>query len=341
MSIEALRRAYLRVAATRSEGRDPQVERREHRLRLIQETEKARLARTVSVLGWQFIEEHSKRRKKAQSAREDQRILEKEIIPVIGKLPVDGVQRRQLVELVENVTRRGSPVMANRVRAFLSKLFNWAVERCILDTSPANRLPANKETERTRVLTDAELKSFWLTIDVLTNPVHQAAVRVLLLTGQRRSEVARMSYEELDGKWWTIPAARAKNGVAHRVPLSTTCYMYLGRKVSWVFPSQTANHLHPDTLSDLVYEVVGLASIAHCTAHDLRRTAGTFIQKEFGSEVMHKVLNHTEDKLTRVYGQYDFDKEKRIALESWARHLETLYSGQQSADVINFEKRRA
>jgi len=56
---------------------------------------------------------------------------------------------------------------------------------------------------------------------------------------------------------------------------------------------------------------------------------------------MHKVLNHTEDKLTRVYGQYDFDKEKRLALERWARHLAMLYSGQQGAEVIDLEKRRA
>ena len=341
MSIEALRRAYLREAAARSEGRDPQVERKETRLRLIQETEKARLARTVADLGWQFIESHSKRRKKARSAQEDQRILEKEVIPVIGKLPIERVERRQLVELVENVTQRGSPVMANRVRAFLSKLFNWAVDRCILEVSPATRLPANKEIERTRVLSDVELKSFWLAIDSLSNPVHQAAVRVLLLTGQRRSEVAQMAHGELDGKWWTIPAARAKNGVAHRVPLNAISCKYLSGKDGWVFPSQTANHLHPDTLSDLVYEVVGVADIAHCTAHDLRRTAGTFIQKEFGSEVMHKVLNHTDDKLTRVYGQYDFDKEKRLALERWARHLAMLYSGQQGIEIINLDKRRA
>ena len=341
MSIEALRRAYLREAAARSEGRDPQVERRENRLRLVQETERARSARTVADLGQQFIQDHSKRKKRAQSAQEDQRILDKEIIPVIGKLPIESVQRRHLVDLIDAVTRRGSPVMANRIRAFLSKLFNWAVDHCILEASPANRLPANRESERTRVLSDVELKSFWLAINSLANPIHQAAVRVLLLTGQRRAEVARMSYEELDGKWWTIPASRAKNGVVHRVPLSSMCRDYLNGKDGWVFPSQTANHLHPDTLSDLVYRAVGLAGISHCTAHDLRRTVGTFIQKEFGSEIMHKVLNHTEDKLTRVYGQYDFDKEKRLALEGWARHLEMVYSERKTADVIDFESWRA
>ena len=119
------------------------------------------------------------------------------------------------------------------------------------------------------------------------------------------------------------------------------CRDYLNGKDGWVFPSQTANHLHPDTLSDIVYEVVEVSGIAHCTAHDLRRTVGTFVQREFGSEIMHKVLNHTEDKLTRVYGQYDFDKEKRLALEGWARHLEMVYSERKTADVIDFESWRA
>ena len=340
MSIEAIRRAYLREAAVRSEGRDPQVERQENRLRLVQEAEKAKSARTVADLGRQFIQDYSKQRKRPQSAREDERILQKEVIPVIGRLPIERVQRRHLVELLDAVNRRGSPVMANRIRALLSKLFNWAVDRCILEVSPANRLPANKETGRTRVLSDDELKSFWFAIDSLGNEVHQAAVRVLLLTGQRRSEVARMSQEELDGNWWTIPAGRAKNGVAHRVPLSTLSRKNLYEKDRWVFPSQTANHIHPDTLSDLVLEVVGISGIGHCTAHDLRRTVGTFVQREFGSEVMHKVLNHAEDKLTRVYGQYDFDKEKTLALEKWAQHVKRTCFGPKTAELISFPARR-
>ena len=150
-----------------------------------------------------------------------------------------------------------------------------------------------------------------------------------------------MSQEELDGNWWTIPAGRAKNGIAHRVPLSAQCRKNLNGKDRWVFPSQTANHIHPDTLSDLVLELVGISSIGHCTAHDLRRTVGTFVQREFGSEVMHKVLNHAEDKLTRIYGQYDFDKEKTLALEKWAQHLERICFWPKTAELIGFPERRA
>ena len=340
MSIEALKRVYLRERAVRSEGRDPQQERLDERDRQVQEAQRAKLASTVADLGRQFVEDHSKRQKRAQSAREDLRILEKEIIPVIGKLPIEQVQRRQLVELVERITRRGSPVMANRVRAFLSKLFNWAVDRCILEASPATRLPANKETERTRVLTDDELRGFWNAIDTLSNPVHQAAVRALLLTGQRRAEVARLSRDEITGDWWTIPAGRSKNGGAHRVPLSAQVRKSIKGTEQWVFPSQSASHVHPDTLTDVVPKIAVQAGIVHCTTHDLRRTVGTFIQRKFGAEVMHKVLNHTDDKLTRVYGQYDYDKEKKAALNAWARHVDELLAGKKAGKVVNMVERR-
>ena len=341
MSIEALKRVYLRERALRSEGRDPQRERLDERDRLAQEAQKAKLAKTVTDLGRQFVEDYSKREKRAQSAREDQRILEKEIIPVIGKLPIEQVQRSQLVELIERITRRGSPVMANRVRAFLSKLFNWAVDRCVLEGSPATHLPMNKETIRQRVLDDSDLKAFWNAIDTLPNPVHQAAVRILLLTGQRRSEVARLARDEINSEWWTILEGRAKNGVAHRVPLSPlACKSIKGSEV-WVFPSQAASHVHPDTLTDIVPKIAALAGIKHCTTHDLRRTVGTFIQRKFGAEVIHKTLNHKDDRLTATYGLYGFDKEKRAALLAWARHIEEVLSGKRTGEVVNISERRA
>jgi len=341
MSIEALKRVYLRERAIRSEGRDPQRERLDKRDRQALEAQKAKLAKTVADLGRQFVEGYSKREKRAQSAREDQRILEREVIPTIGKLAIEAVERRQLAELVNKITRRGSPVMANRVRAFLSKLFNYAIDNGLLEVSPAVRLPANKESYRQRVLSDNELRAFWPAIDTLSNPVHQAAVRILLLTGQRRSEVARLARDEINGEWWTIPEGRAKNGVAHRVPLSSlACKSIKGSEV-WVFPSQFASHVHPDTLTDMVPRVAEKADIEHCTTHDLRRTVGTFIQRKFGAEVMHKTLNHKDDRLTATYGLYDFDKEKRAALLAWARHIGKLLTDKESTKVININERRA
>ncbi|MDP6526759.1 MAG: tyrosine-type recombinase/integrase [Kiritimatiellia bacterium] len=341
--IAYLEAEYHDKSMLRGRKEDPQEEKVEAEQRKAVAAQKAKLAKTVAELGGQFIEEHSKREKRARSAREDQRILEKEIIPVIGKLRVEEVERRQLVELIERITRRGSPVMANRVRAFLSKFFNWAVDRSVLEASPATRLPANRKAEkvRTRVLSDEELRAFWTAIDGLENPMHQAAIRTLLLTGQRRAEVARLARSEISGEWWTITEERAKNGIAHRVYLGSLTRKCLKGDGEWVFPSKAANHVNPDTLTDTVPKIAALAGIEHCRTHDLRRTVGTFVQRKYGAEVMHKVLNHAGDRLTRVYGQYDYDKEKRAALRAWARHIEEVAAGSKSTKVINLNERRA
>ena len=118
------------------------------------------------------------------------------------------------------------------------------------------------------------------------------------------------------------------------------CKSIKGSEV-WVFPSQAASHVHPDTLTDIVPKIAALAGIKHCTTHDLRRTVGMFIQRKFGAEVIHKTLNHKDDRLTATYGLYGFDKEKRAALLAWARHIEEVLSGKRTGEVVNISERRA
>tara|TARA_Y100000294_G_scaffold158851_1_gene161346 strand:+ start:64 stop:1272 length:1209 start_codon:yes stop_codon:yes gene_type:complete len=326
---------FYKRRSERKIGKDPQVERLEKRREERKARKRAKLAKTVGELGHQFVADHSELNKSVQAAREDLRILKREIIPFIGNMGIEEVERHHLAEIVTKITRRGSPVMANRVRAFLSKMFNYGIDNGLLEVNPATRLPSNKEMIRQRVLSDEELCKFWRAIDSVINLSQQSAIRVLLLTGQRRSEVARMTRKELEGNWWVIPADRSKNHIAHRVPLTGKVRDLVKGENFWVFPGRRTNYVHPDTLTDRVPEIAKKAGIEHCTVHDLRRTVGTYIRSKYGAEVMHKTLNHKDDRLTATYGVHDFDQEKKRALETWSRHLDALLGDRdRSGNVV-------
>src|SRR5262249_61311749 len=112
------------------------------------------------------------------------------------------------------------PIVANRVFSVVRKLCNWALERDIINTSPcAGVKPPSAERPRERVLTDEELTRVWSAADRLSYPFG-ALVQLLVLTGQRRGEIAGMCWAEIKGDLWTLPADRAKNAKAHDVPLS-------------------------------------------------------------------------------------------------------------------------
>src|SRR5262249_49507190 len=121
---------------------------------------------------------------------------------------------------LDRVVDTGAPVVANRVFSVVRKLCNWAVERDFISVSPCVGVkPPSAERSRDRVLTDEELARVWGAADRLSYPF-AALIRLLVLTGQRRGEVAGLRWSEIKGDLWTLPAGRAKNAKEHDVPLS-------------------------------------------------------------------------------------------------------------------------
>jgi integrase len=123
--------------------------------------------------------------------------------------------------------------MANRIRALLRKIFNWAIISEIVGSNPVYLVPApGKERQRDRVLTEDELKLIWDAIDADKNDTNDSHLKIKalsagimklrLLTAQRGAEVMGMEWDEIDTEtgWWTIPGSKTKNGLPHRVPLS-------------------------------------------------------------------------------------------------------------------------
>ena len=176
-----------RMLAEIAGGKDPR-ETRQEAVRTASET--------VEVVARRFIERHAKANNRTW--KEVERKLDVNVLPHWGKRPIASITQRDVIALLDSIVDRGAAVEANRVLATVRKLFNWACERGTIETSPCARVKApTPENARDRVLDDRELSLVWRAADALGYPFGPF-VQLLILTGQRREEVAGMKWSELD-----------------------------------------------------------------------------------------------------------------------------------------------
>lgn len=323
-----------------------------------------RRAETFAELAEEYIKHHAS---KKRTGREDIRQLKgsphrkrtgkKPHVPLVtrwGALRAKDITRRDVRELLDDVADR-APVMANRTLALVRKVFNFAIERDWLETNPCHMVKApTKEHARDRVLTEDELRRVWKALDA--EPLHMAALlRLRLLTAQRGGEVQGAAWAEIDlkGGWWTIPAERSKNRLAHRVPLSPPAVKLLKQlaeerkrraaekegeePAAWVFPSPHKALPHIAHAQKAIERVVASSGVSF-RGHDLRRTAASLMVGAGVSRlVVSKILNHVESGVTAVYDRHSYDREKREALDFWGRRLMAIVADRrQPARLLRF-----
>ncbi len=210
-----------------ADHRDPAAERKAERAEA-----KGAGANTVDALLDSFLERHV--RKNLRSAEEVERIFEKYVRPRIGAEAVSEIRRGDVVGMLDAIEDGNGPVMADRVLAWVRKAFNWHASRDDSFVPPIVRgMARTKPTERARkrILADDEIRDVWAALDDLEAPAaFSGLVRALLLTAQRRDEVADMRWEEIDlkAKTWVILGARRKGG-EHVVPLTDMVLQLLGK----------------------------------------------------------------------------------------------------------------
>ncbi len=190
------------------------------------------------------------------------------------------------------------------------------------------------EKSRDRVLSDVELQAVLQACDRLNEPFG-ALIRLLALTAQRRDEVGQMTWREidLDARLWTIPKERAKNGIAHEVPLSEPAVRVLAN-VHRITGSRglvftTTGETPVSGFSKVKKRLdVALPDAPSWVLHDLRRTAASGMARlGINLPVIEKVLNHTSGSfggVAGVYQRHQFADEKRAALDAWAAHIEAI-----------------
>lgn len=261
--------------------------------------------------------------------------------PVFGAKPLPKITRADVVAVFD---RMPSTQVANRrnVFAVLRRLFRWAISRGDIERSPMEGMetpPAVKA--RDRWLSDEELGRVWNQA-YKTHRCFGPIVRLLIVTGQRREEVASLSWEELDQSelMWTLPGHRAKNGEPNRIPLNTLAVTVLdgiAGAEKWprrgkIFPTSTgggftAYHKGKEKIDRLVAKDGG-EPIAFWRLHDLRRTLATGFQRlGVRFEVTEAVLNHVGGSragVAGIYQRHDWKAEKREALDLWNDHVVSI-----------------
>jgi integrase len=307
-------------------------------------------------------------------------IIKGRAVDIWGKKRVQEVTRRDIREHLEKLAE-DAPIGANRAFSELRKFFNWCVGKDILAASPMTGLqpPSEERASRHRTLisradlpgsTDDELRWLWQACGLYDRAETDEGkrghgrkrrgpfgpfIQMLILTGQRRNEVGRMTWDEVDlnERIWVIPGNRAKNGQPHTVPLSDAAFAILQQmpriksRGGYVF---TTDGEHPISgwgrmkhRVDKLMQEIGReergeqVAIPHWTLHDLRRTMAAGLQR-LGVQVVvtEKVLNHTSGSfagIVGVYQVYDYVKEKASALQLWGRFVTELVEG-RPANVV-------
>jgi len=320
VTLHHARTAALKIFAARTEGRDPAAEKQQVRRRLV--------ADRVEDLVELFISEHVA---KTRSAREISRLLRREIIPSWGTRSVHELGKRQVIDLVTEVAARGTPAAANKLLKVVKTFFGWCVGRAILDLSPAKGVAAPaRERARDRVLDDKELARIIRAARQIGGP-YGGIVELLALTGQRREEIAQLTWDEIDLAYrtLTLPASRTKNGKPHIVHLSRAAIAVLVRAPKlgkFVFSLSGTKPFQ--SFSAAKRELDKLSGVPNWRLHDLRRTCVSGMARlGVPPHVADKVLNHqggTISGVAAVYQRHEFQAERKDALERWSDHLAGL-----------------
>jgi integrase len=157
-----------------------------------------------------------------RSHAEVERIMNREVLPALGKRHIREIRKADLIELVEGIVDRGSPVMANRVLAHTKRLFRWAAGRDLIEVDPAAHIEKpTPEHSRDRVLGDDELTAIWQAAGTMSGPFG-AGVQMLIATGARREEVLQVERHEVEDQpaRFVLPASRIKAKEQRVIPLS-------------------------------------------------------------------------------------------------------------------------
>ncbi len=309
--------------------------------------------------------ENPKQRKGAELKRN----IEREFMPLWADRPITEITSHDVVAVLDAAVERGAPYMAHNLLTDIRRLFNWTIGRGVygLERSPCDRMRPGqvigKKSPRTRTLNETEMRAFWEAAGATGYP-YGPLFQMLLLTGQRKSEVAEAQWSEFDlpAKLWTVPAERMKAEAPHVVPLSDDVIAILNAlprfsRGGYLFSMRfgevpvTAFSVPKLRLDAAILAVLRKGATDEKAAakiklppfviHDLRRTMRAGLSASpVSSDVAELVIAHARPGLRKVYDQYGFLDEKRKALDLWAGRLLDIVLP-PPPNVVSLDKARA
>jgi integrase len=316
-----------------------------------------------------FLSDYVKQQWKGSYAYAES-ILRLHVTPVLKSKPLPSIRKPDLTAVFDRVPA-GQVALRRNVFSVLRRLFRWAKGRGDITTNPLDDFEAPPAPgARDRVLSDDELRLVWLSAGSLGYPFGPL-YRLLIATGQRREEVSGLDWRELNraAAEWTLPAARAKNGIAGVVHLSALAIAELdqlaggekwpkrGLVLSTTGKTPVSGYSKGKARLDAAVLKLGRSEaleagddpedveIAPWRVHDLRRTFATGMQRlGVRFEVTEAVLNHVSGSkagVAGVYQRHDWRDEKRDALNAWAAHVERVVTGASDNNIVSLAARRA
>ena len=347
VTLKAARKAAKRALGAAQNGKDVAAEKQADRAGL-----------TFGALADDYIEGHAKVHKRQSSIYADTCMINSDLAALKNRKAAD-ITNADVSLILRVIVKRGRPIKANRVLALLSKIFRYGIGTGILargSVSPTYLVPRpGDESDRDRVLTDAEIKKVWLALDA--QPTKAAAfIKLGLLTAQRAREVLGMAKAEVDFEkaTWLIPGARTKNGREHLVPLSTQAMDIiesLKNDSPYFFPSRRVAVGALNSYKKWIDQIriatgtTDATKPGYFTVHDLRRTVATEMARlpepKITRFMIDRVLNHTDPGVGAKYDRYEYESEKRAALTRWAARLSEIVAGKGSSSSIKQPPRAA
>jgi integrase len=312
-----------KIFAARLDGRDPAEEKKQTRRRLVVDQ--------VEDLIETFIRDHVSQ---TGTSKRISSLLRRDVVPYWGTKSIHEIKKRDVSDLVSKISQRNAHA-GYRLLKTLKTFFRWCVGRAVIDFSPAEGIVSSyRETSRDRVLTDDELAAVILAARQAPRP-YGPIVEFLALTGQRREEVAKLRWNEIDERTrtWSIPGSRTKNKKAHIVHLSEQAWRVVASCPAGEFVFATSRGKNFQGFRKGKEKLDELSDVAGWRLHDLRRTVVSGMARlGVPPHVADKILNHqagTISGVAAVYQRHDFLAERKQALDRWGAHVEQIVGGKQ------------
>ena len=322
-------------------GLDPDIEAK--RQRSEREARERRVAAdTFEAVARRFIAEHASARRTAKGIAA---VVESKLVLHWGARPIIGISKRDVIDRIEHIKRTSGNEAARQALAYARVLFGWAMERDIIAASPCPIMSKRStllgpKVSRQRTLDDNEIRLLWRTLDVLDTYPAGPLVRLLLILGCRRSELAGVRWREFDLKpgaeTWTLKGERTKNGKPRIIPLPAMAVgiiAELPRFESGDFVLSAMHGRRPFTafsklkerLDAKITKLNGDAPLEQWGLHDLRRSMRTRLSAlPISAVVRELMIGHAQQGIAAVYDLHSYENEQREGFELWCGRLRDL-----------------
>jgi integrase len=276
---------------------------------------------------------------KLRSATKRRAALERLVLPELGSWSIYDIRRSNIQRLLDKIEDKSGAATAHQVLAFMRKVFTWYATRADDFQSPFVRGMARIKAgdfQRDRVLTDDELRAVWLAAEKYGAP-WGPYIRLLLLTACRRTELADLRWNEINGDI-TIAADRYKTGRDHLVPLSATARAVLAEVpriegCDYVFTTDGIGPVTNFSGGKAAFDQA--CGVKGWRLHDLRRTARTLLSRAgVNTDIAERCLGHAKGAMRGTYDKHEYRDERLIAFEKVATLIETIVRPQENVVAL-------